>query len=731
MALQTKTISANGSKGHHKFTLAVSEESTIISSNSSPMKITLKMSPIQTGWDWNGFSGKIKYKITVNGEEKEGNLPTVYDGKSTITIVEYTQDVEHDSNGKKTIDISFSISDSSGQNYTPGTVDASKAKATMTLTTIARASAIGVLDANIGSDTLLTINKADDNFLTSIYYKATGQSNWNLIVEKTKEKSYAWKVPTSFYSLIPDDPEIECQFKAITYSKDEEDNDVEVGSKETTATFKAVDKPVINSKNAIDVNSATTALTKDSSKVVKYASTIKITVDATSSTGASIKKITVNGITATDGIVTINKATTNKFEIIVVDSRGNTKEDSITLSLIDYVPLSLNGNVVRNQPTDGKVKINYNGNYFKGNFSSSVANTLQVFYRYREKNGTFSEWVSLSPTIATNTYSQVDYIISTFDYQKQYEFELKAVDLIDEKSVTGIVVSKGIPIINWNGDKVSIHGNLIVDSEITGVASRAKNAIHAYNYAIGSVGSNTRYYRAFARTSNNNTVGNINATFIVSQVGNFGGKCQGSWLVQISNRGSTPTMKVKCLMKPDSGEPEFGYYSSGDYFYFGVYLPVYAGVGDIVIIGNIGVDFKTWYYSSTTAPSDWTPATTEKIKAGVILFDNESGSNGSIQLNDSVANYSFIEIYYHDNNGNESSGHPFVNINNKAISLDLQQISSTTTAYWRSTTYQVSGKTITVSSTNQLGYIKYDNGSMNLAYDKNYIYITKIIGYKE
>ena len=69
-------------------------------------------------------------------------------------------------------------------------------------------------------------------------------------------------------------------------------------------------------------------------------------------------------------------------------------------------------------------------------------------------------------------------------------------------------------------------------------------------------------------------------------------------------------------------------------------------------------------------------------------------------------------------------------VNNKSISLDLQQISSGTSAYWRSTTYQVSGSTITVSNTQQLGYVKYDNGNMSLTYDKSYIYITKVVGYK-
>ena len=59
MALQTKTLTANGSKGHHKFTLTVTEDSITTATNISTISFTFKISPVITGYDWK-YYGNIK-----------------------------------------------------------------------------------------------------------------------------------------------------------------------------------------------------------------------------------------------------------------------------------------------------------------------------------------------------------------------------------------------------------------------------------------------------------------------------------------------------------------------------------------------------------------------------------------------------------------------------------------------------------------------------------------------
>lgn len=120
MALN-KTITANGSKGHHKFTLSVTEIST--SGNSSFLNYTFTIAPIQSGWDWYGFN--IPFSITIGANTYSGNISS-YNGSSTVTLSSGSNiEVAHESDGTKTINVEFSVTDSTGQSYTCGNASAS------------------------------------------------------------------------------------------------------------------------------------------------------------------------------------------------------------------------------------------------------------------------------------------------------------------------------------------------------------------------------------------------------------------------------------------------------------------------------------------------------------------------------------------------------------------------------------------------------------------------------
>lgn len=121
MVLQTKTLTENGSKGHHKFTLKVNEETT--SGNSSFISYSFTIAPIQNGWDWYGFS--IPYSINIGGNTYTGSISS-YNGSSTTTISSGSNiEIAHNTDGTKTIDISFTVTDNTGKNYTCGNASSS------------------------------------------------------------------------------------------------------------------------------------------------------------------------------------------------------------------------------------------------------------------------------------------------------------------------------------------------------------------------------------------------------------------------------------------------------------------------------------------------------------------------------------------------------------------------------------------------------------------------------
>ena len=150
MALN-KTITANGSKGHHKFTLSVTEIST--SGNSSFLNYTFTIAPIQSGWDWYGFN--IPFSITIGENTYSGNISS-YNGSSTVTLSSGSNiEIAHDSDGTKTINVAFSVTDSTGQTYTCGNASTSS---TFTLSPLHKSPLINTAQVSELNTTISNLN---------------------------------------------------------------------------------------------------------------------------------------------------------------------------------------------------------------------------------------------------------------------------------------------------------------------------------------------------------------------------------------------------------------------------------------------------------------------------------------------------------------------------------------------------------------------------------------------
>lgn len=174
------SIIGNGSKGHHKFILTVTQSTQSTANNTSTVSYKFQIAPIQTSWNWEQWSDKISYTITINGTKYTGTIPN-YDGYSTVTLKSGTQTVAHNSDGTKSISYSLSVTDTSGQTYTSGNASAS---GTLALTTIARATTPTLSATSIvanGSNSInITIAPASSTFKHKIRYAfggLTGQSS--------------------------------------------------------------------------------------------------------------------------------------------------------------------------------------------------------------------------------------------------------------------------------------------------------------------------------------------------------------------------------------------------------------------------------------------------------------------------------------------------------------------------------------------------------------------------
>ena len=128
------SISANGSRGHHKFTLNVNETGTNINNNTSTVSFSFQLSAIQNGWDWNIKTNPVSYRVTINGTNYNGTIVS-YGGSGTVTLKSGSLTVGHNADGSKSINFSFSVTDNPNKSYTPGNASAS---GSMALTKIPR-----------------------------------------------------------------------------------------------------------------------------------------------------------------------------------------------------------------------------------------------------------------------------------------------------------------------------------------------------------------------------------------------------------------------------------------------------------------------------------------------------------------------------------------------------------------------------------------------------------------
>lgn len=472
---------------------------------------------------------------------------------------------------------------------------------------------------NIGQPFTITTTKYDTDMydklvikLGEVVLKTLDNIETSVLIDFSEEEL------NTIYELTTNVQYADFTFAISSFEDEEMSSQIGITNEKVVKGYIIASNPIITSKSAIDTNDTTIALTGDNTKLIKGYSNVKVNVVAAGQNQATIKTIIVNNEIAENGFIAFDKITTNVFNITVIDSREFQTTGVITLDMIDYLDITLNVNVLRNEPTDSKVKINYSGNCFKGSFGA-VENTLNVQYRFKEKGQEFTEddkWTDMAPTINdNNTFQEENFVVDDVDYKKVYEFQVRAVDKLTEWLITGIVVKKGEPTVHVGEDFVNIYGDIEQNGQ------------------------------------------NINK--------------------------------------------------------------IYAGLeltGDLKELSTFNKE------SLTKAINSLLPA---------ILYDNEDGSNENIELSDTTENYKYIDIYYIDNNATPNYGFTRVyNPNGKYTFLHIISLATTGGGHYLKTrTVEIIKKQIaTVETRYGQAYLRANN--YPTVAQENYIYITKVLGYK-
>ena len=406
------------------------------------------------------------------GQTRNPGQDAISGGEPKTIVVQHGRGID------KKITISWSGYGQVGGKYKATWTDST----TVQTGTASTPSEVNCAAAYIGGNTTITINRLSPLFTHTLTYTFGTLSG--TIVTKTADTSITWAIPTTFYAQIPNAKSGQGVITCTTYN-----DSLTIGT--TTCNFivncdEAQCKPTLNG-SAQDANATTVALTGNHSTFVKYFSNISAKTNASAKNSATIasQSITIGGKSINSGEGTINAVESGSVVFTATDSRGFTTQQTLTYNLVDYVKLTcaLNASAAT---TSGVATLKISGNYFNGNFGAAD-NTLTVQYRYKVKDGSYTDWTSATATATGNKYD-ITATVSGLNYLNAYTFQARAIDKL--MTVTSNEQTrKTTPIFDWSEDDFNFNVNTKVGGNlnVSGTFTINNTSIFDLLYPVDSI----------------------------------------------------------------------------------------------------------------------------------------------------------------------------------------------------------------------------------------------------
>ena len=474
MASGSFNISRTGSTSSYiSFKCSWSSTSNGTSANSSTVRVTVTAtkSNASSSATW----GSQTTKATVNGSSQTTSGSFTLNSGGTITLLSKSYTVPHNADGTKSTTISISIG---------GDVMWGSGSATITLDKIPR-------QANLTS----APNFNDEENPTIKYSNPAGNNVSSLeacisLTGSNDDIEYRNipKTGTSYTFNLTDVERDVLRTATTTNSRN-----VKFYLKTIingSAYYSTLDRTftIINGNPTFtdftykDTNTAVTNVTKDNQILVKGLSTLEVTISSNNKLTANKKATPKNYVLTIDNI---NKSVDYKEEDLIInagkvnssgaqrlsvrayDTRNNSTLVYKDIIVYDYDSPVINASVTRLNNFENQTTLKVNGSYSRLVVNNEDKNTIQnVQYRYREKDGTWSNWTNLINVINSGEFNCEDVILS-LDNTKEFEFEVIAVDKLQSKTIN-LPLSIGQPIflISSNKKTCYINGQEILTYEI-------------------------------------------------------------------------------------------------------------------------------------------------------------------------------------------------------------------------------------------------------------------------
>lgn len=638
-------------------------------------------------------SGKIKssveknWSVTVAGQTFSGKNSIAIENNTTKTLASGTTNpIAHNSDGTKSF--SYSFSQQLDINFGGTWIGTKSGSGSGTLDTIARKSSVYVTGGTLGTPLTLSVLRQSSSFTHTIKYEcgtATGtictkSSSISIEWNEDKGNTVALAAQNKTGTSVP------VTFTITTYNGN---TSIGTFSKTVTMSIPETVKP-----------SCTVTVTDTQGyknvygKAIKGLSKLQIKVNPTLAQGSSISayRVAVNGATYTAQTTTTDVLKSSGDLVVtaqVTDRRGRSGRCEHIEEVLDYSPPKITRlSVVRCDYATGNE--NDQGKAIKATFSCSVTS------------------LNYANTMSANLY-----------YKKSTETTYSKIDLAQE-GYLGIEIVDGSVVFSADSE-FSYDVKLVVEDNFQEV-SHVTSASTAYTLMdFGADGKSVAFGKV-AEISNTLDVG-------------FRLRTYGGILQPVLEDGAdfdklltpnTYTLKNAVSAGYTNGPADFVGTSS-------------TGVLRIESCGEAGQlrqvltlcnspkpqEYERYYYINGSSMSwyNW------KRKFEVELYNNSNGSNGTITLNETSANFKYIEIFFTDNQGYSGGYTKVYSPNGKTVCLSIVEAAASSYTLIRRTNYTVSATTITPNTT-LAGYGRLKGNAVDYSTGTNYIKIKRVIGYE-
>lgn len=516
--------------------------------------------------------------------------------------------------------------------------------------------------------------------------------------------------------------------------------------------------PTFNNFTYQDTNTTITALTGNNQILVNGYSNVKATIStankATAKNSATMKSYklligtkntTANYNASADVNMSINQVNNNVIDLYAIDSRGNSTKVSKTATIKKYSNIKIKSLSATRQNNIGTITtLKFEGEFWNASFGS-VANAI-TSCKYKYKTTSSSTWIdgktTLTYTISGNKITgslniQGDAGTDGFSVANSFDIQLILADKLSSATYN-IILSSGNPALaiyknnvaigqQYNtseGSKFQVNGDISLTNRANGININGHKGIlrHWTNDSQMCANNGTIYLRPNGDENTTNQViinnnGSVSASQFKSSTGGSWWQARDKATVRNNSYGQQQgySFNVVATQKTSKGAWSIGNLS-----------------GEETLLFSYTTD--TNYNNKTNSSLNvYLPTTggTIQLKPSS-LYDNSSGTTGTVTLNETSANFAYLEIFY-----GKSEGNPIYR-NSVKVNAPNGKIANLLIAYniYSGSMSQLQSKCVSISGTsvantsNTTGYVNLYNGRSVEWGNSNEIKIYKIIGYR-